>query len=226
MSVAKSLGVFLLILFVGASLAAFGMSVHNIVKLKDIQKKLRGEEEADPGVPPLTPPVTDFLPEPFTTKNSAHVHVNGHEVSFQIPGLTDKVAIQGFLTARIPYDDVEECDENDDDCVEETTFRVRLDTEMWVAENDERFRTNAGPTYEVLTPIWPEDQRKPAPAPGLDATMFAKVEFSKPLAFDRPVHNLTIGVTLTEILDDQGNAIGFYTEDGHPRADMIMDIQW
>lgn len=225
-----ALGLFLL---VGISLASLGLSIHNVKKVKKIDDIIFPSTEV--GTPPTEDPETFYIPpEPFKTFHSAHVHVNGHEVYYEIPGETQNVAFQGFITARVSYkdpifEDLNEFSQDDqntfDDDVEEdlnNVFVLRVKTNMWVSENGKKFRVITGPTYDLALPKYPLQDGE-----DLDRiSSMAKAEFSKPLSFDRPVQNLGVGVEIVEILDVYGNPVGFRSVDGKPIMDLIFDVQW
>lgn len=234
MGLAKPLITVALLFLVAASFTGFGLSVHNIIKLNEVKKILAGPPDNGddiqppdfevPGEPPGDddfevpgePPGYDFIPQhPITTTNFVSIQRNGDRASHQVPGLTDQVSFQGWITARIPVDENLIPDED------ETTLRVRLATEMWLCEDGERFATQPGPVYELTTPIWP------TAAGEQPRDMMAKAEFAKPFIFDRPVKNLAIGVTVVSVTNIDGEDIGYTNPDTNtPRADIIINVQW
>lgn len=150
------------------------------------------------------PPGTIYLPEPFVSTCTAHVHINGNSVSYKMPGRTQWMSFIGHITMRIQPQFAST----------DLNMPVRIATQMWVAENDVIFRVIPGPIYTTSVPTaWP-------------ANMMAKAEFSKPLSFTRPVKNLTIGIDIVSVTNRQGEDIGYMSESGLPIGDLILDVFW
>lgn len=155
-------------------------------------------------VVPEEPPGTIYLPEPFVSTCSSHVHINGSSVYYRIPGRTQWVSFIGHITMRIPPEFASE----------DTNMPVRIATQMWVAEDGVIFRLIPGPIYTTSVPTaWP-------------LNMMAKAEFSKPLSFTRPVKNLTIGVDIVSVTNVDGENIGYMTDNNLPIGDLILDVFW
>lgn len=113
-----------LLLLVGISLANFGLSIHNVVKIKNGENKLTDYHtdletlnvtigilsdrvtEGDvlpPSVNPTEDPRYDLSPsQPFKSKNTAHLQVKEKSMSYTIEDYTDKVEFQGHISVRIP----------------------------------------------------------------------------------------------------------------------------
>lgn len=95
-------------------------------------------------------------------------------------------------------------------------LRVHIPTQLWLAEDGNEFVRIPGPDYNVIVPV------------GLPGPMMAKIEFSKPLSFDRFVHNLEIGADIIAAVDIHGQNVGYPMSDtdDRVRADIMLNLQW